>query len=175
MNRGHKVNPLSIKKIRNVAHQLKDMFQIVEGYFPIVLFVELLHQSEFIELEIAEESSMPNDYGLTFPRKNKIVIRQDVYDSAVDGDGFGRFTIAHELGHLMLHKQEVVYARNQHGGKHKTYEDSEWQADKFAQELLVDTRKVLKSYWVSNIKDEFGVSGKAAETACRALQKEGVL
>lgn len=175
MNRGHKVRPLSIEKIRSIAHQIKDMFQIVEQYLPIVLLVELLHQQGLIEFEIAEKSSMPDDYGLTYPKKNKIVIREDVYDLAVEGDGFGRFTVAHELGHLILHNQEVVYARNQHGGKHEVFEDSEWQGDKFAQELLVDTRQVSKEYQISDIEGKFGVSRKAAEVTYRSLKKAGIL
>jgi len=175
MNRGHKVNPLSTKKIRSVAHQIRDTFKIQDNYFPIVLFLELLHQNELIEFEIVEKNEMPNDYGLTYPKKNKIVIREDVYDAAVDNDGFGRFTIAHELGHLILHKQETVYARNEHGGKHKIYEDSEWQADKFAQELLVDVRKVLKNYSIFDLENEFGISRRAAETTQRALKKDEIL
>jgi Zn-dependent peptidase ImmA (M78 family) len=175
MNRGHKVSPLSTDRIRKVAHQIRDTFQIVDGYIPIVLLIELLHQQELIEFEIVEQALMPDDYGLTFPKKGKIVIRQDVYDLAVSGDGFGRFTIAHELGHLILHNQEVVYARNKHGGHHKTFEDSEWQADKFAQELLVDVRHVSKGDQISDIECKFGVSRKAAEVSFKALKNGGIL
>lgn len=175
MNRGHKVKSLQIKHIRDVAQHVKDSFQITGGYFPIVELIELMHQSEAIELEIKERHEMPNDYGLTYPKRNQILIREDVYDLAVSGDGFGRFTMAHELGHLFLHRHETVYARNEHGGCHKTIEDSEWQADKFAQELLIDTRILVPTNNAYQIADMFGVTIKAGDTAYRSLLREGIL
>lgn len=175
MNKGHKVTPLFTKQIRNVAQHFKDTFQIKTSYFPIVMLIEILQHKEMIELEIIEKSEMLNDYGLTYPKKNKILIREDVYDRAVEGDGFGRFTLAHELGHLILHKQETVYARNEHGGNHKTIEDSEWQANKFAQELLIDTRGLSEKSSAFSIMNEFSVSHSAANTALASLKREGVL
>lgn len=175
MNRGHKVRPLRIRDIRKAAQTFKDSFHITGDYFPIVQLIELMHEREWLELEIVEKELMPDDYGLTYPKRNKIKIREDVYDKAVAGDGFGRFTMAHELGHLIIHRQETVYARNEHGGFHKTIEDSEWQADKFAQELLIDTRLLRPGSKSWSIADQYGVTTKAANTAYNSLIKEGVL
>lgn len=175
MNRGHKVKALYISQIRSLAHYVKDSFRITGRCFPIVELVELMHQQELIEFEIVERECMKEDYGVTYPKRNQIFIREDVYDKALDGDGFGRFTMAHELGHLIIHRDETVYARNQHGGSHKTIEDSEWQADKFAQELLIDTRLLMSTYDPYNIAEQCGVTAKAAETAYRSLLREGIL
>lgn len=175
MNRGHKVRPLYIKEIRREAQKLKDSFGITGEYFPIVELIEAMHEREWLELEIVEKELMPDDYGLTFPKRNLIRIRMDVYDKARNGDGFGRFTMAHELGHLTIHREETVYARNEHGGCHQTIEDSEWQADKFAQELLVDTRLLSISAMPRQIVYQSGVSDKAAMTAYKSLLREGVL
>lgn len=175
MNRGHKVKPLKICDIRRVAQHVRDSFKISGIYFPIVELVELMNHSALIEFEIVENEEMPNDYGLTYPKRNKIIIREDVYDKAFAGDGFGRFTMAHELGHLLVHRQETVYARNEHGGNHKTIEDSEWQADKFAQELLIDTRLIRPDLSPYQIVDLCGVTLKAAETAHNSLKREGIL
>lgn len=172
MNRGHKVKPKSIVIIRKVAQSIKDLFGIKDEYVPIVLLIELLHERGMLELEIQQQTEMLSDYGLSYPQRNKIIIREDVYNSAVADNGFSRFTLAHELGHLILHKQEFVLARNKHGGEHKVYEDSEWQADKFAQELLIDSRKVKAHYGVDDIKKKFVVSHKAASVAYRALIRE---
>ena len=175
MNKGHKVKPLQTISIRKFAQHVRDSFQISEIYFPIVQLIELMASLEQIELEIVEEEQMPNDYGLTYPNKNRILIRQDVYNQAVANKGFGRFTMAHELGHLILHRNETVYARNKHGGTHQTWEDSEWQADKFAQELLVDTRLIQPDFNSYQIADLFGITLKAAGTAYTSLKREGVL
>lgn len=175
MNRGHKVKPLSIKVIRNTAQGIKDLLKIKDAKVPIVYLLEWLHEHGVIELEIETKNVMPNDYGLTYPQQNKIVLREDVYDDAVIGGGFGRFTLAHELAHYVLHKNESVYARNEHGGVHKTYEDSEWQADKFAQELLADTRFINAHDTVGDLETRFGLSRKAAIVTERALRKEKII
>lgn len=136
--------------------------------------IELLHQKGIIELEIVSKEEMPNEYGLTYPNKGIIKIREDVYDKAISGDGFGRSTIAHEVGHFMLHKGEVPYAREA-GGNHKTYEDSEWQANKFAQELLIDVRCIDNNATSYELETTFGVTGKASRVAQRALKKDGTI
>lgn len=51
-------------------------------------------------------------HGITYPDRNEIQIRQDVYDRAIAGSGRDRLTLAHELGHLLFHeKQNISYAR----------------------------------------------------------------
>lgn len=63
-------------------------------------------------------------------------IREDVYENANNGQGRDRFTIAHELGHLILQHNHIL-ARTSSLMTHKPYEDSEWQADNFAAEFLM--------------------------------------
>jgi len=173
-NRGYKVKPRGTEQIRKVAHGFKDVLGIKKDYFPIVEMLELLSQKEIFDFEIIAKEDMPNEYGLSYPNKGLIRIREDIYDKAVDGDGFGRYTIAHEIGHFMLHKGEMPYAREV-GGEHKTYEDSEWQANKFAQELLIDTRNIDKNISVSEIEIKYGVTRKASRVAMKALRRDGVL
>ena len=73
-------------------------------YFPIVQFLEnifLVLISDF-QLEIVPEREMGNKHGETYPSRNLIRIREDVYLGAVDGCGRDRLTIAHEIGHLFM-------------------------------------------------------------------------
>ncbi|MFB6349447.1 ImmA/IrrE family metallo-endopeptidase [Moraxella sp. ZJ142] len=67
------------------------------------------------------------------PDKKLMHIREDVYEALHGNDPRARFTIAHEFGHLFMHKGVAL---NRGDGNHKTYEDSEWQANQFAAELL---------------------------------------
>lgn len=72
-------------------------------------------------------------------------------------------TLAHELGHYKLHSR-VTFARAwKHG--HDTiprYKNSEWQADCFGGELLIDFRHVSECQSIQEIMEVFGVSYDAA-------------
>ncbi|WP_299878564.1 ImmA/IrrE family metallo-endopeptidase [uncultured Cocleimonas sp.] len=173
-NKGFKVKPRTTKNIRAISQGFKDVLKIKKSYFPIVKVVELLHQKGIIELEIVAVEEMANEYGLSYPKKGLIKIREDVYDKAVKGDGFGRFTIAHEMGHFMLHRKETAYARSS-TRDHKTFEDSEWQANKFAQELLIDIREISSEISMYEIEQKFGVSGASSKIARDALVREGLI
>ncbi|MCL1914983.1 MAG: ImmA/IrrE family metallo-endopeptidase [Eubacteriaceae bacterium] len=86
--------------------------------------------------EVVECHELPHDYAETLPQQNLIRVREDVYHNAIKGDGRARFTLAHELGHLLMHSNGVIaLARNE--SIHK-YMDPEWQANTFAGELLVN-------------------------------------
>ena len=69
-----------------------------------------------------------------------IILRADTYDALCDVSDpkhcRARFTVAHEIGHLILHEG---FALARGAVRHKHYEDSEWQADTFAAELLMPT------------------------------------
>ncbi len=173
-NRGYKVPPRTTKSIRDIAHGIRDALGLTGALFPIARVLEALQINEQLELIIVEDDELGENYAVAYPEKRVIKVRNTVYERAVAGDGFARFTLAHELGHMFLHKGVAAYARSKEDGSHKTYCDSEWQADKFAQELLIDTRMIASGSTASDIQDTFGVSYQAAITAIRALSREGV-
>lgn len=144
-----------IRKIQGVENEL---------YFPILDFVEktlplLIPEFTF---RVGEKAEMGEYEGLTFPERNEIVIRADVYDGAHNGGGRERLTIAHELYHYLEHsKDTVAFART---GKSSipAYLDPEWQADAFGGELLVPY-DLAKALTVDQIVEACGVSHRAAE------------
>ncbi len=174
-NKGYRVKPQGTVAIRALARYVRNEFKIEQAEFPIVLFIETLAEGEAIGFEVVSKEEMPDKFGLTYPARNLIKIREDTYGDAVKGGGFGRFTLAHEFGHLLLHRDAVNFARSNQQGNHKTYEDSEWQADKFAQELLIDTRKVPINASPEYLRTEFKISNGAARTAHKALIREGII
>lgn len=92
------------------------------------------------QLEIVPREEMGNKHGETYPSKNLIRIREDVYMNAVEGNGRDRLTIAHEIGHLLLHDDDsIALCRLEPNEKLKPYEDPEWQADAFGGELLASS------------------------------------
>ncbi|MFC4403340.1 ImmA/IrrE family metallo-endopeptidase [Gracilibacillus xinjiangensis] len=164
--------PTSRKNIRNLTRLIRDQFELSdERYFPVIPFLEFgLSQidSDF-SLEIAPKNEMPNDYALTFPETNKIKIRQDVYDRAIDGVPRDRFTIAHEIGHYIMHRPGFfALARNHNKEKIPSYKDPEWQANTFAGEILAPLN-IIKGLTKEEVSRQCGVSLKVAEIQLNKL------
>lgn len=134
-------SPTSRNKIRQITNFLRNQLELTnEVFFPVVEFLELgLPQIDpLFEYEIVPEHEMPNRYAVTYPEENKIVIRQDVYERALSGVPRDRFTVAHEIGHYIMHRPRAIQlARDSKNGKSlPKYRDPEWQANTFAGELL---------------------------------------
>lgn len=164
-----RVSPLSRSQIRAVANLLRDELGLKNiMYMPIEYIYEVLQHWGLLEFEIVDELTMGGDEGLTFPEKNLIQIREDVYDGAVEGVGRHRFTMAHELGHLFLHRGSVSFARSKLDIK--PFEDPEWQANCFAGEFLV-SKELCMEMPIPRIAAECGVSPKAARVQKNAFDK----
>lgn len=157
--------PLSRKQIRQTA----ELIRRIDGsenklFFDIVKFLEvkLPNIDSGFNFRVMTEEEMGDCHGITFPDRDEIQIRQDVYDRAVNGSGRDRLTLAHELGHLILHeKKNVSYARMEDGSNFARYRNPEWQADAFGGELLIP-HNLINGLSVDEIQDSCKVSKKAA-------------
>lgn len=133
--------PVSRKTLREMANMVRERFSINKEqlYFPIIEILESLAvSSDDFDLEIMDISELPHEEARTYPNKNKIEIRTDIYDLATINDGRSRLTIAHELGHLLLHTEEnVSFSRVSDIKQLPAYKNPEWQASAFAGELLI--------------------------------------
>jgi len=162
--------PLSRKNIRNMAH----MIRILEGctdkyYFDIVHFLEvtLPKLDNNFSFYIRTQEEMGECHGLTFPDRNEIQIREDVYERAYNGSGRDRLTMAHELFHLLQHEKEnISFARMEKSRRVETFRDPEWQADAFGGELLIP-HHLIGGMTAGEICEKCGVSSKAAEFQLR--------
>src|SRR5690606_10458936 len=115
------------------------------------------------------------DHARTYPDRNLIQIRHSVYEGARTGGGQDAFTIAHEIGHLFLHRGATAYARTaMESGPHPTWCDSEWQADCYAAELLMPHAEVLLCTTPEEIQRRFGVSFQAASVRFDKCKNKGV-
>lgn len=173
----HKVPPLSRLKIRDIAKELRIILGIDGSYFPIMEVVEFILPkliSDY-ELQIIDAQEMGVNHGLTFPNSNIIQLREDVYLGAVLGKPRDRLTVAHELGHLFLHKDIPVGFARVSRETIKPYESSEWQANCFAGELLVSESHVKNGDSVYDLMERFGVSHEAATKQHLEFQKCGIL
>ena len=116
---------------------------------------------------------MPDVEALTNPDAMTIILRADTYDALCDVSDpkhcRARFTVAHEIGHLILHEG---FALARGAVRHKHYEDSEWQADTFSAELLMPSH-MCKELSIQEIQAKFVVSYTAAKNKFETLSKGG--
>lgn len=111
---------------------------------------------------------MGQNHGLASPDDDYIAIREDVYDGVVKGEGRDLFTVAHEVGHLVLHQRHNLVLRRSFSRPTKLC-DPEWQANMFAAELLMDSRLIANDDDEYAICNRFGVSITASRHRLRTL------
>ena len=68
--------------------------------------------------------------------------------------------MAHELGHLLLHRVESITLAREDGDI-PPYKDPEWQAKAFAGELLAPN-EYIKEKSIKDIASHYGITEKAA-------------
>lgn len=170
---GYMAKSKSREDIRNTSRLIRKIQSAEkELYFPIVDFLEktLPRIIPGFTFRVGEVKEMGECHGLTFPERNEIMIRSDVYLRACEGSGRDRLTMAHELYHYLEHSKEtVVFART--GTKNiPPYKDPEWQADAFGGELLVPY-DLAKDLTIDEIAEYCGVSLAAAKVQYKQIHK----
>lgn len=150
---------LMAKKIRIIAGSYDKL------YFDIVEFLEIILPKidENFTFSVKTIKEMGECHGLTYPDRNEIQIREDVYERACEDNGRDRLTMAHELFHLLQHEKEnISFARISEGGKVESFRDPEWQADAFGGELLIP-RHLACGMSVKEVVEQCRVSLSAAK------------
>ncbi len=159
-------SPLSRQHIRAMAMFIRKVDKSENMlFFDIVKFLDVVLPKMVpnFSLVIEGRDKMGECHGLTFPDRDEIHIREDVYIRASNGSGRDRLTMAHELFHLLQHeKRNISYARMEAKEQVKVYMDPEWQADAFGGELLIPAH-LIKNMTVDEIVDKCKVSWSAAE------------
>ncbi|MCH4247574.1 MAG: ImmA/IrrE family metallo-endopeptidase [Acinetobacter populi] len=172
MPRGVKVAPLSKQSIKQKALLVREKLFKLEPNQSIDLSRELEHKLHLLGVlfDVLEVEEMPDVEALTNPDAMTIILRADTYDAlcniADPKHRRARFTVAHEIGHLILHEG---FALARGAIMHKHYEDSEWQADTFAAELLMPTASCI-GLSIEEIQEQFQVGYKAAKNKFNSLK-----
>ncbi len=158
--------PLSRRDIRMMARKIR----LLEGglgklYFDIVHFLEITLPKidDSFTFTVKTMWEMKDCHGLTYPERNEIQIREDVYERALVDSGRDRLTMAHELFHLLQHQKEnISFPRIRENKRIPAYIDPEWQADAFGGELLIP-HHLIKGMTAEEIAFQCGVSLSAAK------------
>lgn len=129
--------------------------ELVEHNLPVVL--------PGFELRVEEQSVLGQAEGVTHQSKPIITLSERTYDGLYRDQARPRMTMAHELGHLLLHTGRCGYAFS------RTYDpliDVERQADIFAAAFLMPEFLFRRVHSIREAMRLFGVSRDAA--TCRA-------
>lgn len=166
------VPPLSRLEIRKITDNLRQVLGLRAPYFRIVEFLEHVLPSvdSDFQFDVKPAQIMGSNHGLTSPDEKLIVIREDVYNGACGGRGRDRLTMAHELGHYVLHSN-VSFARKSGKSNVPAFSSSEWQASCFGAELLVPYQHLLCCQSPKDAESIFGVSAEAANYQWRIINK----
>ncbi|ANN74684.1 hypothetical protein BAU08_09650 [Bordetella bronchialis] len=169
--------------LRAHAEQLLPLLR-QEGCYNTGRGPDFLNTTHLLEnvLQRAGYSFHPDDSGslqqtvaFAVPEQKLIVIREDIYDALLDDDPFARYTVVHEFSHIFL-QHAVTLHRNAILGDHHWWEDSEWQANNLAAEILMPVEVVRRLGGKPLlIQAACGVSSKAAGYRVDNLKREGVL
>lgn len=164
-----KAPPMSRSGLKRLTNSIRSQFKITSNYFPVDVVLEFIHLlAPGYRYEVMAEEDMGDNHGLTHYYDKVIQIRQDVYEGACRGEGRDRMTIAHEIGHAILHTDSLVSARD--FGSIKTFEDPEWQAKAFAGHLLISD-SAIESLSIPEVMISCGVSYDAARVAENIYRK----
>lgn len=182
MTSGHsfEVPPLSRHQIRDIARKVRALAAEMIGtngpFFDIVRFLDVTLPKVIPEftLEILEDRDLGEAHGMTYPDRHLIKIPENVYIRAHKGHGRDRLTLAHELGHYLLHSG-LGLARTLADESVKPYRKSEWQANAFGGELLMSADLIHLCHSPIEATQIFGVSHDAAITQWRAFEKDGLV
>ena len=182
------VNPLRDLEIREHAKTLRRElgWADVERVDPLSLEskteIWTLRGKKPFKLEFAADAEMNGDSGLTTYDGTKIVVRipRHIRHSAFMGDGYARFTIAHELGHAALHldklTQGAVLPRRLAGNALPKwipkFKSAEHQANVFGAALLINDVVARRLSSPEEISVQAGVSLLAARIYFEQVQEE---
>ena len=179
----YEVPPLQRRQIRKVAEKVRDIALALRGeaqdrvFFDIIRFLDVLLPKvspEFV-VEIIEWPVMRQEFGeahaMTIPADSLILVREDIWDRAAEGAGRDRLTLAHELGHLILHAKPG-FGRRLESPATPRFRQSEWQANAFAGELLVPVHLIGDCRSPAEVAEACSVSQQAAEVQWGVFKRE---
>ncbi len=177
---GYSVPRLEHHIIRERAQRMIDLTAHIFGQsnepVPIVDLIEFFGSDPKLMLpdyEIVDDNSIPGFIAKYSPESFKFTIAQSCWDSATDGDGESRYHLAHELGHYALNHPSAAFGRQFHNDIVIKLEDSEHQANLFADEYLMDVRHMHEYRDPERMVSRFGVDERTACRRIRDLTREG--
>jgi Zn-dependent peptidase ImmA (M78 family) len=162
------VDARSSKDIEAVTLAWRDALGVRNDWAPNI--VDLIESKlpklvRAFALVIRRDGEMDDAEAFTEFQPPQIVIRESIYKSALSDHGRSRMTLAHELGHLVMHPGAAKPRASMAIAPKNTplYRSAEWQARKFASLFLLPTHIVIQFGSVEEIVQCCKVSQQAAQ------------
>lgn len=173
---GYRVVPRGIVDIRARALVAREgLIHRNAPFFMMGAFIDRLHDYGII-YDVVHDHELPVGVeACCIPEFRSITFSNDTYEKACNDDPRARFTVIHELGHILLAHTRTLNRDN--GQKIKAYEDSEWQANQFAAEFLMPLNHMAENR-ISTANElilTYQVSAPAAERRITQLSQRNEL
>lgn len=171
------VPPIGRQKLMAITDNLRAYLRIDRPFFPILEVVEFAFPQIWPEfcLTVGELGEMGENHGLTFIDQQEIQLRVDVYEGVEQRRGRDRLTLAHEVGHFLLHNNPGYARTARNSSDIPPYRSSEWQANAFAGSLLMPIEFLRTAKSLQEVVEVCGVTYDAATTQTRLLTGAGLL
>ena len=176
---GYPVPRRDTRNIRTVAHELLDWtyrrFSRKGEPVEVIKVIEFLGSevdNGYPDFEIVEDSEIPGFVAKFYPDRMLFKFACSIWDAASDGDGEARYHIAHEIGHNALKHPSEAFGREFLNDIVVKDEDSEHQANSFADEYLMDSRLIARDCNVAAVMRQFGVDEPTASRRINNLTRE---
>jgi len=134
-----KTNPLSVKKIEELASSIRDHYKIKKDeFFPILEIIDNLFVNKKLSFQIIEDDSpFVDEHTLAYynPQENYIYVKESVIAEYEEGIYRSAFTLCHEFFHYM--QIQMLGFDFEEVEDCKPYEEIDWQANEFAGQILI--------------------------------------
>jgi len=167
----YRVAPRSAKDIEALTLAWRETLGVPNNWAPDMLRLleielpRLPNLGQFA-LITRSDSEMGDAEAYTQFNPAHIVVRNSIYQMARKRDGRSRMTLAHELGHLVMHpgasKHRTDFPES-NAKKARPYEFAEWQANKFASLFLMPLHIIREFAGAAQIAECCHVSLQAAQ------------
>lgn len=174
---GMRVAPQSYAKLEEVAKGMQQLLPITQGTEYNLDCVRILEHTLLkagFNFSLAGVEELDECAAFTIPEKSIVVVRSDIYEDLHAGGVFGRSTIVHEMAHIVL-KHHVTLHRGAEIGKHKFYEDSEWQAKALTAAMMMPLMACEKAENPKSLAELCGTSFQAATFRLDNLRRHGLI
>jgi hypothetical protein len=182
------VRPLSDSEVRENANRSRRFLEIADLARVDPLILEQITEIWTVDglkrfrLEVVRDVDIPNDAGLTSYDGSRLLVQipRRIRHDAFMGDGYARYTIAHELGHATLHLDKLVQGaampRRRLGNATShwipKFKSAEHQAMVFGGAFLINDELARGLSSPEEISIQAGVSLKAARIYFEQVQEE---
>lgn len=168
---------LSNDQMEKRAREARRLFKIDHQIRPdvVTLIFKLKSLGRISDYRRIPDQEMGLDEAVYDPYIGKLKVKESIFAAANSGCNRARFTIAHEIGHILLGHNRIRHRRLDYDKKSATSPvlADETQANMFAGAFLAPYHlsEVTLSTSVCELSEHFQISPKAAEIRLPELQR----